>query len=303
MLAFSFFVLLACLLAVVRGDFVKLGNCAADESRAMRTVWDTGKLTLPGCFAKTPSYLLTCTGTCPLPKEGNVPVSSLVGQYVEFGTYLTFQDDSSGSLKAAALADLANPAAKRQLQYFVRRVVLGALNLEVGKHNDVVSTFIDCDPKAADVDALGSFVDLWYDDKKATLQLTFNVHVPRYWISATTVGIKPTDTGIQAPEGIQSSLDMQIFGNFICDSNKNSYKACKDDKARIMLDLQTIIDAATKLTGMADSSVVSKVVRALSPSLGSSLTTYLRSLLLKSGTQAKVVAAGATGKALTVKGP
>jgi hypothetical protein len=70
-----------------------------------------------------------------------------------------------------------------------------------------------------------------------------------------------------------------------------------------MMDLQTIINTATQLTGMADKSVVSKVVSALSPTLKSSLTTYLRSLLLKSGTQAKVVAAGATGKALTVKGP
>ena len=78
MLAFSFFVLLACLLAVVRGDFVKLGNCAADESRAMRTVWDTGLLTLPGCFAKTPSNLLTCTGSCRLTKRGSGPACALL---------------------------------------------------------------------------------------------------------------------------------------------------------------------------------------------------------------------------------
>jgi len=280
--------LFLCLLALVLGfahaAFTKLGGCSNDDTFAMRPVFDTG-LANTGCYAQTPSDLLYN------PKSA---FDSVIGSYVEFDIYINIQDDNLRSLKNAALADLRNVGSRFEIQQFVRRLLLGALNTMVGKHDKVLNTFLDCNPAAADLKAKNSQVSIFYDDATAVLSLTFRAHLPQYWVALTTKGWgapgRPkSDDGITSPQGMQLAMNTWVFGLCTTESTR-----CGDAAATF----QTLFSTVARNSPQASS----MLIKSFNPNLKTAALRG-RALALKSGKQAKVVAAGSSGKALTARGP
>ena len=258
-------------------------------------------------------------------------LGKLQGQYSDFTVYLTYKDDDQKTLKNAALADLnSRGAATSQIQYFVRRVVVGAMNRMVSKKNNNPSTFTDCNPGAADSQAKDSAVQLFYDDAAKMLKMQFRVAIPMYWVAATVVNEcdgppparHPSLSSVDSlthqldPNAIMTAMSTNVFycganADAYCDntSNFNEFGTwtghntqCKNALKGDLDSRQAIIDEAAQLGGM---NIVSQLVWALNPNKPAKrdVVSYLRGLLLKSGTPAKVIAMGVTGKAKTAKGP
>jgi hypothetical protein len=89
-------------------------------------------------------------------------------------------------------------------------------------------------------------------------------------------------------------------GNFVQGSTRAD---CQKNLQRDLIARQAFVDEAAQLKGMSGP-VVSQLVKALNPNTPTKrdVVSYLRGLLLKSGTPAKVVAMGVTGNAVTKKG-
>ena len=322
-------------LGLVSADFKLLGNAGGNAVEAMRTVWDSNSLT-DTCFAKANENYYICTDEClsaPLnagatttigknknyqgqanqnlcckvpPTAGAaasekkwVDVATVQGQYNEFTTYFNFADDSFGTLKKAAQADLSNPAARKQVQYFARRLAVASLNKMIGSKNGLAMTFPDCKAGAADTNAERSRVNLWYDDATRTLQVAFDVHIPQYWVAATT----------QADQSVNQQYLNRLYGTYPntvrlqrTSPALNTAQGMRDGYNSFafqdLSQVQTLVNNAIKAM---PGSVSSQLVKALSPNMTPS--TFLRSLLLKVGKQPKVTAAVASGQAKTVKGP
>jgi hypothetical protein len=259
-------------------------------------------------------------------KCGNT-LSILKNENSEFTVFMTFQDDAGYTLYNAAKADLkSGGAAKNQIQYFARRVVVGAMNRMVWKRNNNPSTFADCNPGAADNQAKASFVQLFYDDDASALKLEFKVIIPMYWVAATTVTqcagphTSATIDNILGQHGKKSSPMPQGIvswnptshtpnpGSIVMAMSENVFYSGKNGdmhaSQRDLLARQAIVDEATQLRGMTGP-VVSQLVRALNPRTPAKrdVVSYLRGLLLKSGKPAKVTASGVVGNAVIKRGP
>jgi hypothetical protein len=263
-------------------------------------------------------------------------LGKLQGQYSDFTVYLTYKDDDQKTLKNAALADLnSRGAATSQIQYFVRRVVVGAMNRMVSKKNNNPSTFTDCNAgatTAADNLAKASAVQLFYDDAAKMLKMQFRVAIPMYWVAATVVNEcdgppparHPSLSSVDSlthqadPNAIMTAMSTNVFycgtnTGAYCDntSNFNEFGTwtghntqCKNALKGDLDSRQAIIDEAAQLRGMSGT-VVSQLVKALNPNTYAKrdVVSYLRGLLLKSGKPAKIVGGGTVGDAAIKKGP
>ena len=298
--------------------FYSLGS--TDGNEAMRSVW--GGHSPASCFSSSrviaPGGDKCCFDWFTNRGECGMTLGALKKESSEFTVYITFQDDAEYTLYYAALADLKRGgAAKNQIKYFARRVVVGAMNRMLFLHNNNPSTFTDCDPFAADIQAKTSFVQLFYDNAALALKMEFKVSIPMYWVAATTVSVCT---------GPQSAYDYRYIGSspigltswnpkshtvdpgmimwamsdrvFFSGTTGEKYALKRDLNAR-----QAIVDEATQLKGMSGP-VVSQLVKALNPRTPTKrdVVSYLRGLLLKSGKAAKVIAMGVTGTAKTKKG-
>lgn len=221
---------------------------------------------------------VTSGGTC------DITLGALKDKYSEFTVFLTFQDDNQKTLWNAAKADLNNVVAKSQIQYFVRRVVVGAMNRMVWKHTRNPSTFSDCNVLAADDQAKASAVQLLYDDSTLTLKVQFNVAIPMYWVAATTVDqcsspppAKKDANGIASVNpashtvNADSIMQAMVYNVFYSAANSGNYcnnvpvngvisngvlvegstKAdCQKNLQRDLIARQAISDEASQLRGM-----------------------------------------------------
>jgi len=201
------------------------------------------------------------------------------------------------------------------------------MNSMVWKHNSNRNTFTDCNPGAADNQAKASFVKLSYNDAALTLKLEFKVHIPMYWVAATTVdkcaaadvNAKPIASVVSKtaqinPDSIMQAMVNNVFYSSVstgtyCEElgdtrNSNAKTACKKTVYRDINSRDALVNEAAQLRGMSGP-VVSQLVKALNPNTPAKrdVVSYLRGLLLKNKQPAKIVAAGTVGTAKIKKGP
>ena len=290
---------LGALLGAAGQSFATLGNCAKDDTYAMRPVYDLGTLGRRGCYAAAYENCPDCFYSHDVMRFASM-MTPPPAEYVEFDVFLVWQDDSKKSLYNAAVSDLKNVNAKAEVQMFVRRLTLNALNLMVGKHNDVDNTFQDCNPGLADAEAKKSGVVLSYDTTNSRFMMKWRVHLPQYWVAMATVAGKGEGVkGITTPQGMKDSMSTNIFVNLQC-KDKSVGSACMKQKATLAGQLQTIVDA----TARGSPPATSLFVKALNPE---TKTMMRRELALKSGKPARkvppVISSGTVGKVMAVRGP
>lgn len=290
---------LGALLGAAGQSFATLGNCAKDDTYAMRPVYDLGTLGRRGCYAAAYENCPACFYSHDVMRFASM-MTPAPASYVEFDVFLVWQDDSKKSLYNAAVSDLKNANAKAEVQMFARRLTLNALNLMVGKHNKVDNTFQDCNPGLADADAKKSGVVLSYDTTNSHFMMKWRVHLPQYWVAmATFEGKGLGKGGVITPEGMKDAMNQNVFNNMQC-KDKSVGSACMKQKATLAGQLQPIVDATARGSPQANS----LLVKALNPD---TKTMMRRELALKSGKPAKkvppVVSSGTVGKVMAVRGP
>ena len=270
---------LGALLGAAGQSFAVLGNCAKDDTYAMRPVYDLGTLGRRGCYAAAYENCPDCFYSHDVMRFASM-MTPPPAEYVEFDVFLVWQDDSKKSLYTAAVSDLKNANAKAEVQMFVRRLTLNALNLMVGKHNDVDNTFQDCNPGLADAEAKKSGVVLSYDTTNSHFMMKWRVHLPQYWVAmATFEGKGEGSKGITTPQGMKDSMSQGVFVNMQC-KDKSVGSHCMMIKATLTGQLQTTVDAAARGSPQANS----LLVKVLNPG---AKTMLRRELARKSGKSAK----------------
>jgi len=270
---------LGALLGAAGESFATLGNCAKDDTYAMRPVYDLGTMGRRGCYAAAYENCPDCFYSNDVMRFASM-MTPAPASYVEFDVFLVWQDDSKKSLYTAAVSDLKNANAKAEVQMFVRRLTLNALNLMVRTHNEVDNTFQDCNPGLADAEAKKSGVVLSYDTTNSRFMMKWRMHLPQYWVAmATFEGKGEGKGGVITPEGMKDSMSQGVFVNFQC-KDKSVGSDCMKQKAGIAQRLQPIVDAAARGSPQA----YSLLVKVLNPG---AKTMLRRELARKSGKSEK----------------